>query len=450
MNRPLLLPALLVTGSLLAGCQGYHQNALRAPSDILAPVDVAALSVDATKIDRPYLTPQPIDLSQPLTPNALAIIAVIENPDLKALRLKNGVVDAQSFAALLLPDPAVSANFDKVVSGPDEFTAFGGSLGFDLNAIRTAKVVRQSGEAAKRQVRLDLAWAEWQTAGQARLQGVRLLALEEQLNVARVSAESARQQFDATLRAVGRGDLPASELDTQRQSSLDAADKVRAAEDALTTARGELNKQLGLSPETVLRVAPPPDPATPPAVETLLTQALDRRLDLAALRAGYESAEAEVHKAVIEQFPNLSLTIAAARDTANNYTVGPGIGFTLPFWNRNRGAIATARTTREQLKAEYEARVFQTRAEISAAVAGLNTVRQQRVALLTEMPALERYATATARAAQRGDLAPATAVAAEQAVRDRKLTLLQLNQQAAEQTIGLELLSGSLSEGWTK
>jgi hypothetical protein len=66
------------------------------------------------------------------------------------------------------------------------------------------------------------------------------------------------------------------------------------------------------------------------------------------------------------------------------------------------------------------------------------------------MPALERFAVSTQRAAQRGDLAPATADAAAQALRDRRLTLLQLDQQITEQTIALELLSGGPAEGWTK
>jgi len=66
------------------------------------------------------------------------------------------------------------------------------------------------------------------------------------------------------------------------------------------------------------------------------------------------------------------------------------------------------------------------------------------------MPALERYAEATQRAARRGDLSAATADAAAQAVRDRQLTLAQLDQQIAEQSTALELLSGSLSQGWTE
>ncbi len=441
---------LLLAGSALSGCASYAPAPLRPASDVLAAPDLAVLSADAAKIDRPYLTPQTIDLGQPLTPNALAVIAVLENPDLKAQRAKTGVTDAQAFAARLLPDPSFQGNFDKILSGPDVFNAFGAQLGFDLGAIRTAKVTRESGEAAKRQIRLDLAWAEWQTAGQARLLGVRVIALTDQLAIARDTEKSAQDLFAAAQRAAGRGDIAATELDTRRQALVDASDKVRTADSALVVARGELNKTLGLPPEAELRLAPAAEVAVPPDSATLVTQALDRRLDLQALRAGYGVAEADLHKAVLDQFPNLSLTLAGGRDTANNYTVGPAIGFSLPLWNRNRGGIAVATATRAQLMAEYEARLFQTRAEIDAAVKSLDALRRQRAELAGQMPALQRYADATMRAAKRGDLAPATAATAEQSIRDRRLALLQIDQQIAEQTIALELLSGGPSEGWTK
>ncbi|MBS0477966.1 MAG: TolC family protein [Proteobacteria bacterium] len=442
--------ALALVSSLLSGCASYSRAPLRPASDILAAPDPAILSADAAKVDRPYLTPQPIDLGQPLTPNALAVIAVLENPDLKAQRAKAGVTNAQAFAARLLPDPSFQGNFDKILSGPDVYNAFGAQLGFDLNAIRTAKVTRESGEAAKRQVRLDIAWAEWQTAGQARLLGVRVLALTQQLAIARETAASAELLFAAAERAAGRGDIAAAELDTRRQALLDASDKARTADRDLAAARGELDKTLGLPPDFELRLAGAAASPVPPDSATLVAQAIDRRLDLQALRAGYGVAEADLHKAVLEQFPNLSLTIAGARDTANNYTLGPAIGFSLPLWNRNRGNIAIATATREQLKAEYEARLFQTRAEIDSAVKAVAALRRQRAELAGQMPALQRYADATARAAKRGDLSPATAATAEQSVRDRRLALLQIDQQIAEQTIALELLSGGPSEGWTK
>ncbi|AYJ85640.1 TolC family protein [Sphingomonas paeninsulae] len=447
-RRLVLLSVLLMTA--LSACASYNAAPLDPLTAVLAKPDMAILSADAGKIDRPWLTPQSIDLAQPLTPNALAVIAIIENPDLKALRTKSGVAAAQAFAARLLPDPTAQLGFDKLLSGPDAFNGFAGQLGFDLNALRTARVTRESGEAAKRQVRLDLAWVEWQTAEQARLQGVRIVALEAQIDLAKASATAAEHLFRAVENAAGRGDLAAGEVDARRLATLDADEKYQAAARDLTTARGELNKLLGLPPETTLHLATPPQPAIAPASSVLVTQAIDRRLDLQALRAGYDVAEGEMHRAILNQFPNLSLTIASARDTAGNYTLGPQVGFTLPLWNRNRGGIAVVDATRAQLRAEYDARLFQTRAEIAAAVAGLATIRQQRAELLTKLPAIERFAASSTRAAQRGDLALALAATAAQSLRDRKTTLLQLDQQAAETTIALELLSGGPSEGWTR
>ena len=444
---PRSLTVMLLVAAL-GGCASYVSRPLSTSDASLATPDLSILSADAATIDRPFLAPQQIDLGKPLSPNALAVIAVLANPDLKAQRAKLGVANAQAFAARLLPDPTAQAGFDKLLSGPDPYNGFAGQLAADLNMLRTARVTRESGEASKRQVRLDIAWAEWQTAGQARLQGVRILAFEQQLVIVRASAEATQRLFDAALRAAGRGDISGAEADGRRQADLDAADKARTAERDLSGARSELNKLLGLPPGTTLKLAPLASAVPPPATATLVDLALTRRFDLEALRAGYASAEADVHKAVLEQFPALSLTVAGARDTANNYTVGPQIGFTLPLWNRNRGGIAVAAATREQMHAEYDARLFQTRADIDTAVGGIAVLDQQRSALVAQLPEIARYAEAASHAATRGDLSQAAADAAQQALRDRQLTLLILGQQRAEQMIALELVTGSPSEGW--
>ena len=94
--------------------------------------------------------------------------------------------------------------------------------------------------------------------------------------------------------------------------------------------------------------------------------------------------------------------------------------------------------------------MIQTRAEIVAAVNGLSALRQQRAELAAQLPALQRHAAAVRRAADRGDLSVATAETAEQAVRDREMAYLQLEQQIEEQTIALELLSGGPAEAWYK
>ena len=242
-------PTMFAIAASLAGCAHYEPSPLRPSSVVLTEPNTALISADAQKIDRPYLAPEPINLSAPLTPNALAILAVLLNPDLKALRAKSGVTDAQAFAAGLLPDPSFQASFDKLLSGPDIYNGLGAQIGFDLNQLRTRAATRASSQASKRQVRLDLAWAEWQTAGQARLLGVRVLTLTDQLAIALASAETAQRLFEASSRAAGRGDIAGADLDTRRQALLDASSKARVAEHDLVAARSDLNKQLGLPPE---------------------------------------------------------------------------------------------------------------------------------------------------------------------------------------------------------
>jgi len=433
---------------LLAGCASYAPLPLRDGASTLDAPDIAALSQTAGTIDRPYLKPVAIDLAQSLDPDAVAVIAVIANPDLKARRERAGVSDAQLFAARLLPDPVFSIGGNPVLSGPDPFVDIASSLALDLNALRTRGVTIAAARGAADQVHLDLAWAEWQTAGQARLQAARILGLERSAALAAITRSAADSMLTRTLRAAGRGDLAADQSNSARAADFDAQDRQRVLDRDLAAARLELAKQLGLPPATTLRLAPATLPAPALDAEALFALARQRRTDLKALEAGYASEEATLRKAVLDQFPTLGLTVNGNRDSAGNTLVGPAISFTVPLWNRNRGGIAIERATRAALKAEYDARLFQTRAEIAAAVGGITVARRQREALLRDIPAARHFAEASRRAADRGDLSLATAETAEQALRDKQLLLAQSEQDITEQTIALELLTGAPKETW--
>jgi outer membrane protein TolC len=191
-------------------------------------------------------------------------------------------------------------------------------------------------------------------------------------------------------------------------------------------------------------------PAQPPATDTLFNLARQDRTDLRALQAGYQAQEATVHKAVLDQFPTLNLTINANRDSAGNFMAGPAVDFTLPLWNRNRGGIAVERATRAALKAEYDARLFETRAEIAAAEAGLAVAYRQLADSEAGLAQFQRYAEAAQRAAQQGDLSLETAQDAEQTLRDREIAITQSQEAIREQSIALELLTGTPREAWTQ
>jgi len=435
---------------LLSGCAHYAPVPLAGDLAVLSGPVAGVLAADAAKLDRPYLRPEAVDLRAALTPNALAVLAVLESPDLKAQRMRAGVSEAQAFAARLLPDPTLTLGYDYRYSGPDPYNGLLAQLGYDLNQFRERHVIQAGSRAARAQVRLDFAWAEWQAAGAARLQGARILALTRALDLDRESAAVTARLLEVSLRAAGRGDLAGDQVEARRTAALDAADRLRTSQRDLAAARFELNRIVGLPPATELRLAPIAPASAPPSAPALFTLARGSRFDLQALRAGYQVQEAAVHRAVLDQFPTLTLSVNAARDTANNRTIGPSIAFTPPLWNRNRGGIAVARATRAQLGAEYAARLAQARAEIAAAVGTVAVARRQSAELRQALPALARFAAANAQAAARGDLAAATAAVAGQTLRDRQRTLVGLDQAAAEGMIALELLTGTPRESWPR
>ncbi len=433
---------------LTTGCVHYSPVPLSGHPALLAEIVPEVLEARASAVERPWLHPATVDLSAPLTLQGAAALAVVNNSDLIALRARANVADAQAFAAGLLPDPTFSIGADKVLSGPDTFLNIAGALGLDINALRKRAVTREQANAQARKVRLDLAWAEWQTAGQARIQVVRIAGLARIVDLNRDSALAAQTQLERITGASLRGDLAASDLETARIAAFDTADRLRTAQRDLLVARQELTRLLGLPPDTSLALAPLAMPQEPPTAERLFALAREGRTDLAALRAGYGAQEATVHKAVLDQFPTLNLTVTGNRDSAGNSLLGPTVDFTLPLWNRNRGGIAVERATREALKSEYEARLFQTRAEISAAWAGIALARRQFVDAEGGLTALRRQAEVSDQASRRGDLSQSFVMTTAQQVRDRQLLIAQASLAIQEQTIALELLSGEPIEGW--
>src|SRR5204863_4893967 len=85
-----------------------------------------------------------------------------------------------------------------------------------------------------------------------------------------------------------------------------------------TDRRLALNRALGLSPNANVKlrsdIALPADVTVPDESE-LIRSLEDRRLDLLALKKGYESQDATFRAALLAQFPKINLGVNAARDT---------------------------------------------------------------------------------------------------------------------------------------
>lgn len=444
-ERMARLFATLASAAVLAGCAAQRPPSLDvAADDVLRGASLASLAAPASALKHPRLAPVEIDPAKPLTPQAVAVLAVLANPDLKAARARAHIADAQTLNAGLLPDPTFNLAGDFRQSGPDTGNGWSAQLAYELTAIRDRNIVLTEARRAQAQVRLDLAWQEWTTAEQARLLAVRIVSLT---TISRLATES-RAEADKALRAgaaaAQRGDIRADDLQTRRLAMVDATDRQVQAEKDLAAARLDLNSLLGLRPDTALRIAAEPVATfqKPRDREALFAAARTQRLDLMALKAGYESQNATVRKAVMDRFPSFQLTLGTATDTANNRTFGPAVNFTLPVWNRNRGGIAIATATQDALRAEYAARVFTARADIYSAADALDRTARQRRVLHDQIIDLRRVTTASDAADRRGDVSDTTAMALRQTLRDREAAMAALDQAVAEQTISLELATG--------
>jgi hypothetical protein len=109
-----------------------------------------------------------------------------------------------------------------------------------------------------------------------------------------------------------------------------------------------LHEALGLPPGAAVRVASEislPSRLELPSERALLTGLEERRLDLVALRRGYESQDQTLRAAVLAQFPRITLGFHQASDTTNVHTTGFGVTIDLPIFDRNQGHIAIEQAT---------------------------------------------------------------------------------------------------------
>ena len=385
---------------------------------------------------------QAIDLSQPLSADAVAAIAVFTNPDLIALRSGEGVAEAQVFAARLYPDPTFSAGFDVPTNGVNTSTAFALGLGFDFAALARRPSAMRGAQANLEAVRFDIAWSEWLTGEQARLLATRIAHLHDIKALTSQLRTIADEEVARALPAVARGDLPATALDSSRLAAADAAERDRGAELQLRNAELELNRVLGLDPAQQLRLAPAALPLARIPDRARLEQAVVARADLAALRAAYQGSAAAIDAANLGRYPFPALGINAARDTSDVKSIGPSVSFTLPIWNRGQGDIALAHAGQEQLRATYIVRLARVRADLAAASENLAITRLQRADVGRELVPLQPLVEASYRAAARGDLALSAANAARLTLLDKQLVEAALTLAIAELEIALEIAAG--------
>src|SRR5262249_20116299 len=153
----------------------------------LTSPDMEVVRIKAKELRHRILEPIVFDMSDGISADQAAILAVIASPKLRAVRDQRHLADAQLLQAGILPNPQLAYGLDFPTGGATQGTvnAFNFSFSWDITSLisRSAKINAAKADAAS--VDLDVAWEEWQTAEAAKLNVYHMDFFDQTLVIAR-------------------------------------------------------------------------------------------------------------------------------------------------------------------------------------------------------------------------------------------------------------------------
>ncbi len=355
--RPLLrvVSAALAGASLLGGCAFYHALPLAHAPDLAGGLSGLRTQVPGPA---PGEASRRIDTDAALTLTDVGLLAVLNDPQLRAQRGEMDLAQAGLLQASLLPNPSASVNYAQLVGGHDiTNAAWTASLTQDVKAILTYHTRVKSARFLTRQVNADLLWQQWQVAQKARLLALDLYWGGVAVDLSRREVATVGLEVRQARKAAQAGSLALTALAPLLAAKASADQTLASLSLSQLQNWQALDALLGLEPNVRFTLAAPSLAPLPKDLRPLLASLPDRRPDLVALKLGYRSADEDVRTAIIGQFPAFLLGAAWGQDTGNVRSVGPTATFDLPIFDRNQGQIAIARATRLTLHEQYQARL---------------------------------------------------------------------------------------------
>jgi outer membrane protein TolC len=413
----------------------------------LAPLAVEAIRVQAKEFQHPILKPLEFDIQNGLSPDEAAMLAVIANPKLRAIRDQRNLAAAQLLQAGILPNPQLSYSLAFPTGGATGGTvnAFNFGLSWDITSAISRGANMAAAKAAAASVDLDVAWQEWQMAQAAKLDVYHINFFDEQLAVSRQEETGLKENLDRVTRAVNLGhmtriDLAAADAALQKMHA-----SVLNTEQQREEARLALNQLLGFPDAESIVLEQPTAPRSPkslPAAALLIEGIEDRRLDLLALKHGYQGQEERLRAAILAQFPKINIGFSHAGDNTNVITTGFGVTIDLPLFDRNQGVISVEAATRSKLFDEYVARLFESRGEVARLLANINSLERQVEAAENSLPILTNVVESYSMALSQGNADVLTYYNARNDLTAKRLELIDLKRQLADMHVALEIASG--------
>jgi outer membrane protein, heavy metal efflux system len=350
-GRPALTA--LVAATLLVACAttprpgpARLEDLARGPLPL--PPPVGSLEADAAREVRELL-------AEPLTPDSAVRIAMLQNRELRAVLLEIDAARGRAAQAGTLPDPAFRFSLRRPVDGDGalqkdfalEYALTRALLAPRQSAPGQAEVeaerLRAASAALELGVRVRIAFHSWQAAW------LRLAATNRMLDALAAGRDAARALFEA-------GNLRELDLVVHEAAYESARATAAEVELDLLERREALHRLLGLHGGASAWTARTelPAPEEPELVADAEAEAVRSSLQLAEMRQRLEALARRTGLARLRgRIPEVRIAALAEQDDGR-WEVGGGATFTIPLFERQRGALAAYEAEFDALLERYE------------------------------------------------------------------------------------------------
>ncbi len=403
------------------------------------------LSLKASLIKHPLLKPVKIDFNQGLTPQGIAVLAVILNPQLRRQRDRLGIAYAQLIEAGLLPNPEFSLDMEFPTGGETQnvVNGYNAGISFGLRRLLTRHLYRKAEGLRYKAIQLDIAWKEWQVAEAAKCLAYRLIFLRRQLGLLIGHLKVYKKFLSGLKNGLEGGFVTYNQYLAEINQFNDLIKRQEDLKKKISETELRLKALIGLPPDFRLKLVCHPENLKPDVKQVITSKYhLENRLDLVGLKRLYEAHEALLKATIEGQFPSVSLNFDQARDVENVYAVIPGISVSLPIFNRNQAQIALKKAERKAVFDEYLNRLYKAQMDIKRLTANIAWIAR---AIETEQAILAKLKpvhNAVLKGLSTGRCNEMELISIKGQIFREKMRVLSLKAALMENLVGLELESG--------
>ncbi len=320
---------------VLAGCAQYTPK----------PVDLRADDANWRQ-----LTTDMCKSRRSMSPAELRRVGLLMNPELLKARLSYAKSQGKAEYAGLWDDPSMGMEFERVFALDINNHSLSPTLALPVTGLPALRK-----QIAEQYTEVDY-WTmrDKERSYMAELDVLcyKLMAAEAKLGLMRRRLTALRDEQQSMTRLLELGEVAFADYQTGTERLNETIKQVQEQETEQLALQQQLIRSLGLHPSvTGLKPSGRLPHGVPAAVSAPSADSMLALPVVKAAMAGYGAVETELRAEIRKQYPELGISGLYGVEDDNEKMV-LGVEFSLPLWNRNREAIATATGERDIKQAE--------------------------------------------------------------------------------------------------